>query len=205
MPEQNVDIISKEIVFDDVFQIVKSRLRFKKFDGQMSEPVTRLVFERGDSVAALIYNTDTQRYQLVVQFRYPAYTSGREQDAWLLEIIAGKIDPGETPRAAILREVQEETGYQLRSIELIQKLFVSPGATSEKIYLFYAEVTNADKISDNIGVETEDLDLVEMSYAGLIRYLTTTPAIFDAKTLIALQWLQIKRMQEQARSILNGE
>ena len=67
----NVRILQKERVFDDIFAIDQAVLEFRKHDGSWSAPVRQLCFERGDSVAALLVNRDTGRLVLVNQFRYP--------------------------------------------------------------------------------------------------------------------------------------
>src|SRR5258707_3144681 len=70
---KRVEILNQRVVFDDVFKIEEATLRFERFNGQMSEPVRRLVFERGDSAAALLLNRDMQKVILCKQFRYPTY------------------------------------------------------------------------------------------------------------------------------------
>src|SRR6266568_2539872 len=72
---KRVEILNQRVVFDDVFKIEEATLRFERFNGQMSEPVRRLVFERGDAAAALLWNRDTQKVILIKQSRYP--TSNR--------------------------------------------------------------------------------------------------------------------------------
>jgi len=56
-----VEIESKRLIFNDFFKIQEAILRFLRFDGHMSRPVRRLVFERGDAVAAIILHRDTQK------------------------------------------------------------------------------------------------------------------------------------------------
>ncbi len=73
---KRVEILNQRVVFDDVFKIEEATLRFERFNGQMSEAVHRLVFERGDSAAALLLNRDTQKVILIKQFRYPTYKTG---------------------------------------------------------------------------------------------------------------------------------
>ena len=65
-----VEIKSKRLIFNDFFKIQEAILRYLRFDGKMSEPVRRLVFERGDAVAAIILNRDTQKVVLINQFRH---------------------------------------------------------------------------------------------------------------------------------------
>ncbi len=107
---KRVEILNQRVVFDDVFKIEEATLRFERLNGQMSEPVRRLVFERGDAAAALLWNRDIQKVILIKQFRYPTYKKG---PGWLWEVVAGMVDQGERPEETIRREVREEAGYQV--------------------------------------------------------------------------------------------
>jgi nudix-type nucleoside diphosphatase (YffH/AdpP family) len=186
--DKKVDIVDKRLVFDDFFKIEEIHLRFRRFDGQMSDPVRRLIFERGDAVAALIVNLDTQKVLMTRQFRYPTLEKG---PGWLHEVVAGMIDAHEQPEVAIKREIHEEIGYQVNELTPIANFYVSPGGSSERIYLYYAEVRNADRISAGGGLasEHEDIELVEVSFDQLWESLERGE-IRDAKTLIAVQWLR---------------
>ncbi len=187
-----VEIQEKRTVFSQHrFQIQEAKLRFEKFGGQMSDPVTKLVFERGDAAAALLYNRDAQKILLINQFRYPTYEKG---PGWLYEVVAGVIEKQETPEQCIIREVHEEIGYQVRDLTPIATFYVSPGGTSERICLFYAEVTDADHIAQGGGLvaEHENIELIELTLAELEQELQQGH-IVDAKTLIAVQWFQQNR------------
>src|SRR5579884_1583754 len=188
---RKVEIRDKHIVFDDVFKIQEATLRFQKFNGQMSEPVRRLVFERGDSAAALLFNRDTQKILLINQFRYPTY---EKDQGWLYEVVAGAIDANEQPEESIRREIREEIGYEANALTHIASFYVSPGGTSERIILFYGEVGDADRVSAGGGLasEHEDIQLVELTLPDLWRALENGD-IVDAKTLIAVQWLQQRK------------
>ncbi len=188
---RNVEIQNKRTVFDDKFKIDEATLRFQKFNGQMSDTVHRLVFERGDSAAALLLNKDTQKVLLIEQFRYPAYEKG---PGWIQEVVAGVIDKGEQPEETIRREIREEIGYEVREpLTHIATFYVSPGGTSERNMLYYVEVSNADRVSQGGGKvsEHEDIELVEMTLPELWQALDNGD-IVDAKTLIAAQWLRNK-------------
>ena len=188
---RNVEIQNKRTVFDDKFKIDEATLRFQKFNGQMSDTVHRLVFERGDSAAALLLNKDTQKVLLIEQFRYPAYEKG---PGWIQEVVAGVIDKGEQPEETIRREIREEIGYEVREpLTHIATFYVSPGGTSERNMLYYAEVSSADRVSAGGGKvsEHEDIELVEMTLPELWQALDNGD-IVDAKTLIAVQWLRNK-------------
>jgi ADP-ribose pyrophosphatase len=187
---RRVEIDSKQRLFDDFFKIDEAILRYERFDGGMSDTVRRLNFERGDSVAALIVNRDTQKVILTNQFRYPAYEKG---PGWVSEIVAGVSEEGEDPEAAMRREILEETGYQVADLTRIVNFYPSPGGSSERIFLYYAEVDDTHKVAEGGGVvsEGEDIQILERSLPELWAELEAGELV-DAKTLIALLWLRNK-------------
>jgi ADP-ribose pyrophosphatase len=185
---QNVEIARRAIVFDDFFQIEEAHLRHEQFDGTMSETVRRLSFERGDGVAALVVNVEAQTVLLVEQFRYPTLKRG---DGWIVEVIAGMLEPDEAPEACIRREILEETGYRVRALRHLSTFYTSPGGTSERIFLFYGEVTDAEKVAQGGGAahEGEDIRVLAMPF-GEVWDALDAGRFQDAKTLIALMWLR---------------
>ena len=185
---RKVVIHAERRVFDGFFKLSEAEVSFERFDGTMSRPVKRLNFERGDSVAALLYNSDSRRVLLVEQFKYPTYEHG---PGWILEAVAGIVEPDETPESALRREVLEEVGYEIGTLEPIATFYVSPGGSSERVFLHYAEVTDAGKVGDGggVGAEGEDIRTVELTLEELDRLLATG-SIQDAKTLVGVQWLK---------------
>lgn len=198
MKQKKVEIQSEKMIFNNFFQIKEAYLRFELFTGQMSEIIHRLNFVRGNSVAALVYDTDIQKFVFTNQFRYPTYEKG---PGWIYEIIAGSIDPQEKPDDAIRREILEEIGYDVSQspIKYISNFYVSPGGTSERIYLYYIEVNQDNKVAVGGGVETEDIQIVEMSLIDTYNVLEKG-LIVDAKTLIALLWLKDQQKKNEIRS-----
>jgi nudix-type nucleoside diphosphatase (YffH/AdpP family) len=187
---KKVEVRQKKRVFDDFFKIDEAVVQFEQFNGQMSPPVRRLNFERGDAAAVLIFNKETQKVILANQFRYPTY---EKNGGWLLEIVAGMIDKDETPAECIRREVTEEIGYQTEHLIPIHTFYTTPGGSSERIFLYYAEVTDSDRISRGGGAKTEheDIQMIELSLPDLWKTLDSRK-IMDAKTLIALLWFKNK-------------
>src|SRR5688572_10147660 len=136
---KKVEIKSKRYLLDDFFKVEEVYLRYERYNGEMSEEVRRLNFERGDGVAAILFNRDSRRVILIEQFRYPTYEKG---PGWVVEAIAGMLEEGEEPEEAMRRELPEEVGYQVDQLRHISTFYVSPGGSSERIFLYYAEVGN---------------------------------------------------------------
>jgi ADP-ribose pyrophosphatase len=100
------------------------------------------------------------------------------------------IDAGESPEAALRRELEEELGFVNPRLEPIATFFVSPGGSSERIWLYYAEVSDADRVSDGGGLaqEHEEIRVVHLAEVEVKRRLAAGD-FEDAKTIIGLQWL----------------
>ena len=134
----DIRIVEKRWLLDDVFKVEEAIIEHRKHDGSWSPPLRQLCFERGDSVAALLLNRDTDRRVMINQFRYPTLEKG---PGWLDEIVAGSLPASETPEACIVREVREETGYEVENLQQIATFYMSPGGTSERVLLYYGEVS----------------------------------------------------------------
>ena len=185
---RKVEIISRKRVFDDFFKIEEARLRFERYDGTISEPVRRLNFERGDSVAALLVDPRAGMVYLTEQFKYPAF---EKAGGWLIDVVAGMIDEGETPDEAVRREILEESGFEAEAIDPIATFFVSPGGSSERIYLYCATVRGAAPRSGGGGLasEHEDIKIIAWSVDEFLAKFRAGD-LADAKALIAACWLK---------------
>jgi len=181
-----VDIERTRRLLDDFFRIDEVVLRYQKFDGSMSGPVRRLVLDRGDAVAALVMNAGNGRVVLAKQLRFPTCANG---PGWITEIVAGLVDAGETPDAAIRREIREETGYTVDRLEPVSTFYVTPGGSNERVFLFYAETSAPAGPRERS--DEEDIALVELEPAAAFRMLDAGE-IADAKTIIALWWLRAR-------------
>ena len=153
--------------FDGFFKVDEIDVSHETLGGKMSRQ-RRLVFERGDAVAVLLYEPEDDEVVLVNQFRTPTLVARRRddpktQDGWITETVAGMIDDGESPEQAVIRETMEETGYRISSPEPIFAFFSSPGGTSERIFLYFAKINKKNRDGDGGGIDDEDLALVRMS------------------------------------------
>lgn len=192
--DDRVKILSENVVFDNFFRIKKAQLRHKLFNGKMSEELTRLSFERGDSAAVIMHSLPDDSIILTEQFRYPTYG---KNSGWILEIPAGSVEADEVadPTKTMRREILEEIGYSAtQQFHKICTFYVSPGGTSERIHLYYTRVTPKDKVARGGGVmhEGEDIRVLSIKVDDALR-MVEQGKLLDAKSIIALQWLQINR------------
>ena len=185
---KKVSIEKKRYLLNDFFKVEEAYLSFEQFDGHMSPVVRRLNLERGDSVSVLVFNQTTEKLILVSQFRYATYP---KTDGWTIEAIAGMVDAGETPEQAAKREVDEETGLSIDTFEHIATFYPSPGGSSERIFLYYSEVSGDKaryKETGGILSKGEDVKAVEITLPEALAKIKTGE-IVDAKTIIGVYWL----------------
>ncbi len=190
-PNPDIDILERTTVYQGFFRIDRYRLRHRKFDGGWTDPMVREVFERGHAVGVLLYDPDRDAVVLIDQFRIGAAAAGRP--AWLIEVVAGVIEDGETDEEVARRESLEEAGCQILDLIKICEFLVSPGGASESISLFCGRVAS-DGAGGIFGLEQEQEDIrVRVVPAPEALALLDTNAIDNATTLIALGWLARNR------------
>jgi ADP-ribose pyrophosphatase len=158
--------------------------RFEKFDGEMSDPVTRDVVRRQDAAVGLVRHRSRGTLIFVEQFRLAAQS---KSGGWVTEICAGKLDEGESAEDAMRRELTEETGYTAAALTPINSFFVSPGYTEERMHLYLVEVDGEPGEAPGDG--DEDIRLIELTYDEAFDRLDHG-GFNDSKTLIALYWLR---------------
>ena len=191
--------------FGELFRVIRATLQYRRHDGRMSDPVTRINFERGDSVGVLLYDPQEDAVILVRQFRYPVYArlaphereGGSARRAWLLEIVAGVVDEDQTIKEVAHRELLEEAGYQVKGeLQPIGIIYPSPGGTSERVYLFLGEVDCRQRAGEGGGIaaEGEDIQIVVLPFRQALD-LAARGEICDAKTIIALQHLALLKAE----------
>ncbi|MGC1430148.1 MAG: NUDIX domain-containing protein [Albidovulum sp.] len=147
-----------EDVYANYFAVEEYDLRFRRFDGAMSPEVNRAVFISGDAAVVLPYDPVRDRVLLIEQFRMGPYARGDSQP-WLLEAIAGRIDGGETPEAAAIREAREEAGLELRDLIPASHYYPSPGAKAEYLYTYVGIADLPDSAAGLGGLSGEDEDI----------------------------------------------
>ncbi len=101
----------------------------------------------------------------------------------VLEIPAGKLNPGEDPKEAARRELKEEAGVCAEKIEHLYTIYPSPGYTNERIYIYEATGGKEGK------AQPDEDEFLEAEYIPLdkVKKMMSRGEIKDAKTLVALQ------------------
>ena len=108
----------------------------------------------------------------------------------IIEIPAGKLEPGELPEITAARELEEETGYGCNELTYLQSFATSPGFADEVIHLFVAR--GLYKIENRAAMdEDEFVELMEITVEEGERMIAQQK-IFDAKTAFAILWLKMQ-------------
>jgi len=187
MNKDDVEVLERKTVCQSYFRIDRYMLRHRLFAGGWSEPLMREVFERGHSVAALLYDPYTDTVVLVEQFRAGAFAAG--MGPWLIECVAGIVDEGETPEEVARREAMEESGCVIGRIEAVGKFLYSTGAGSEVCHLFVGE-TDSTKAGGVHGLAAEHEDIkTHIVPAETIIARLDAQELDNAAVIIAISWL----------------
>jgi ADP-ribose pyrophosphatase len=188
---QQVEIIDREIVYRGFFRLERYTLRHSLYAGGMSGTLVRELLERGHAAAVLPYDPVRDEVILIEQFRIGALDL--PEGAWVREIVAGVIEPGETAEEVVIRESLEEAGCVIEQLEFISRYLVSPGGSSEQISLFCGKVdsTRAGGLH-GIAAEHEDIRATAVPCAEAMELLGRG-GIPSATPIIALQWLAANR------------
>lgn len=192
----DVEVHTKERVYDGFFKMEKLVVSHARFAGG-SVKVTRELFQRDDAVCVLLYDAPRDRVVLVEQFRIGALEHPRSP--WLLELVAGIVEQGETEEAVARREAQEEAGAELGEIVPITRYLVSPGGANEYISLLCAQV-DSEGMGGVFGLESEGEDIkVHVLACEQVFAMVKDGQIDNAASIIALQWLQLNRSDLKQR------
>ncbi|HEK0394113.1 TPA: ADP-ribose diphosphatase [Proteus mirabilis] len=185
----DVELISKKTRYKGFFRMNEYRFKHRLFKGGWSAEVKREVFERGHTGVLLAYDPKRDEVVLIEQIRIPAYETS--QTPWLLEVIAGMVEEGESPEEVVRREATEEAGITIGRCKPIVSYLSSPGGTSERMYVYVGEVdaTTATGIH-GLACENEDIRVHVVSREQAYQWVEEG-IIDNAASVIALQWLQL--------------
>ncbi|SMF95060.1 ADP-ribose pyrophosphatase [Methylomagnum ishizawai] len=196
--EPAFEIVEQTPVYRGFFQLTRLKLRHTLYQGGWSGVLERELFHRGRAVAVIPYDPVTDRVVLVEQFRVGAL--GVKENPWLLEIVAGAIEAGESPEAVAHRECAEEAGCVVRELIRIGEFFPTPGGCSERITLFCGLVDSAGLGGlHGLAEENEDILASVVDFAEALAWVEQG-RIDSAVPIIGLQWLALNRERLRASS-----
>jgi ADP-ribose pyrophosphatase len=193
----DVEVLAHDRLFRSYLALDRFELRHRLFAGGTSAVVGRDLVVRGPAAAILLYDPDCDQVALVEQFRVGALAAG--MDPWILETVAGVVEPGEDAAEVARREALEEAGAQVGEMERIARYLSSPGCSDETVESFVGRV-DASRLGGLHGLpeEGEDIRVVVMDASTAIA-ACADGRIGNAITLVALQWLALNRAALAAR------
>ncbi|GGF13482.1 ADP-ribose pyrophosphatase [Aliidongia dinghuensis] len=185
-------LLAHDRCHDGFLKLDRYQVRHRRFDGTTTPVLDREIVVGADCVGVLLYDPVHDAVVLIEQFRLPAAVTG--EDAIQVEIVAGRIDPGEPPLAAVEREVREETGCViLGAPERIAVALISPGYNTERLHL-YCAIVDAGAAGGLHGLATEDEDIrVLVQPYDTFAAWQTDGRIANLFTLHAGLWLALNR------------
>ena len=187
--KNDVEIIAREKLYRGFFSLDLYRFRHRLFNGEMSGEVRREIFERGHASVLLPFDPVRDEVVLIEQIRIAAYDTS--ETPWLLELVAGMIEPGESVEDVARREAMEEAGLTVGRTKPVLNYLASPGGTSERLSILVGEVdaTQAEGIHGLVE-ENEDIRVHVVSREQAYQWVDEGK-IDNAASVIALLWLQL--------------
>ena len=187
--KNDVEIIARETLYSGFFSMDLYRFRHRLFNGEMSGEIKREIFERGHAAVLLPFDPVRDEVVLIEQIRIAAYDVS--ESPWLLEMVAGMIEEGESVEDVARREAQEEAGLVVGRTQPVLSYLASPGGTSERLSIMVGEVdaTTAKGIH-GLADENEDIRVHVVSREQAYQWVEEGK-IDNAASVIALQWLQL--------------
>lgn len=195
--QQDIEILNRETLYQGFFTMQKIQFRHKLFAGGWSDVVTRELLIKGAAAAVVAYDPARDSVILVEQVRIGAYDPSLQSSPWLLELIAGMIEEGETPEQVALRESMEEAGVTIENMQHMLSVWDSPGGVLERIHLFVGQVDSTQaKGIHGLASEHEDIRVKVVSRDLAYQWLCEG-RIDNSIAVMGLQWLQLNYQRLQ--------
>lgn len=193
----DVEMISKDVLYDGFFKFYLYRFRHALFAGGVSKEITREILERGHAVVLIPYDPIRDEVVLIEQIRIAAIETSASP--WLFEMVAGMIEPNEAYEEVARREAEEEAGVTVKRIEPALSYLASPGGTTERLHILAGEV-DSQTASGIHGLATENEDIrVHVVKREVAYQMVNEGKIDNAATVISLMWLQLNYQNLQQK------
>jgi len=189
--KNDVEVINKVPVFQGFFKLDEYEIKHKLFEGGYSGVIKREIFERGESACVLLWDLRRDKVVLIEQFRVGALS--HPSSPWLIEVVAGMVESGETPDSVVCREAKEEAGVTVTQLAEIGSYLATPGGSTERVWLFVGEVDSSN-VGGIHGLDNENEDIRVAVYDRK----SVTDKLFNSRldnsaTIICLQWLALNK------------
>ncbi len=193
MTSQDVEILESHVLYQGHLTLLKYKLRYRLFEGGWSEAVIRELFKAHGAVGVLLFDPHRDEIVLVEEFRLGALEN--KNSPWLLELVAGVIEQGESVQEVAQRESQEEAGCEVINLIPICEYWTSPGISTGKFTLFCGQI-DASHAGGIFGLAHEHEDIRAHVFPRRVVYdMLKTGEIKNAPTIIAIQWLQLHELE----------
>lgn len=170
----------ENVTQNDAPKFVKTELVEAKRDGKL---FYWEMIKSHDSVHVIVYNLTTREFLFVKQVRVPVLVNNPGTSGEVVEACAGLVDKSVSTQQIAKEEILEELGYDipLKKVEFIKTIKSSVGTAGTNAHLFYAEVTEKEKVSEGGGLDTEDIEVVRVPINNIEKFMAE--ATTDAVTL----------------------
>ena len=188
--KKDVFNLTKRILYKGFFSLYEYRFQYRKFDGSVSEAVTREILDRGHAVVLLAYDDKRDEVVLIEQIRIAAIDT--QDTPWMLELIAGMMDhDNESSEEVAKREAMEEAGIMVGQCKPIISYLASPGGLTEQLHILVGQVDSSTARGvHGLAEENEDIKVHVVSREQAYQWVEEV-IINNAASIIALQWLQL--------------
>lgn len=188
---QNVTMEGKDNLYRGFYELNKYRFTHALYHGGNSQVIEREIIERCNAVGVLPYDPVNRAFVMIEQIRIGAMAT--TDSPWLLECVAGMIEPGEEKTDVCIREAEEEAGLQLTHVIPMTDYLVSPGASTERLFIYLAAV-DSSKAGGVFGLPEEGEDiLVKVIPEDDMYTMLVNNQIDNAACLIALQHFFLRK------------
>ncbi len=185
--KKDLEILSVEKKYQGFFTVNLFTLKHRLFNGQWSQPIQRELLDRGNASAVLAVDVKTSEVILTQQFRIGAHQT---KHPWVLDVIAGMVETGESFEDVAIREALEEVGGLVNIEQKIASYYNSAGACSEMTTLYFGSI-DSSALPDFGGCadENEDIKVVKMKFDKFFEFMKTDE-IMTSSLVIAGLWLK---------------
>ena len=188
-----MQLVARSEPYAHFFAVEEYDLRYRRFDGALSPVINRAAFVSGDAATVLPYDPVRDRVMVVEQFRVGPFARG-DANPWMIEAIAGRVDPFETPEQCARREAAEEAGLSLHDLIEVARYYPSPGAKTEYLYSYVALCDLPDDTPRLGGeaAEAEDIRAHVIPFDRLME-IVRLPEGGNGPLILTAMWLAANR------------